>query len=97
MHDLWGSMSQEQNKPTSPMHKAVAIMKDRSQEETEKSDTANAETQASSETEAAGIDDRVQAHLGRLLRAQYQVLLDEPVPDKLKLALDLLARKELKH
>lgn len=90
-------MSHEQNKPTIPMYKAIAMTKDRSQEETGKSDTVNTETHVPSETEAVGIDDRVQAHLGRLLRAQYQALLDEPVPDKLKLALDLLARKESKH
>lgn len=87
-------MSHEQNKPTSAMHKAISIQGNR---ETDKSDTAIMNSPASGDAEAAGIDERVQAHLGRLLRSQYQTLLDEPVPEKLKLALDLLARKESKH
>ena len=58
----------------------------------------NGEAGAEQETECtdkeAAVDARVQAHIGRLLRARYQTLLDEPMPDRLRACLEQLAKKE---
>jgi hypothetical protein len=53
--------------------------------------SAAAESQSNTRLEAD-----LQAHLGRTLKAVYQVLVDEPVPEKFLKLLDELEREESK-
>lgn len=42
----------------------------------------------------AGLESDIQAHLGRQLRALYDEVANQPVPDRFRTLLDALARKE---
>lgn len=59
----------------------------------EATSTADPEPDCSS-SDSASLDPRVQAHIGRLLRARYQTLLDEPMPERLRACLEQLAKRE---
>ena len=94
-------MNREQGKTSGDMDKASEFQtKPRDVKPTEidklAATSSNAARQAASEADGSGLDKRVQAHLGRLLRARYQELLEEPIPDKLRLQLDALSKREQK-
>jgi hypothetical protein len=45
-------------------------------------------------TMEAGLERDIQAHLGRQLRALYDEVANQPVPDRFRMLLDELQRKE---
>lgn len=94
-------MNREQSKTSGEMEK-TADFQTKSQDlkppqrEASQSNHSEMPSPSASELDSTGLDDRVQAHLGRLLRARYQELLDAPIPDKLRLQLDALSKREQK-
>lgn len=46
---------------------------------------------------APAIDEKIQRHIGRKLKASYEELIKQPVPDKFRNLLDELQRKEKKQ
>ena len=46
---------------------------------------------------APTIDEKIQRHIGRKLKASYEELIKQPVPDKFRNLLDELQRKEKKQ
>lgn len=92
-------MNREQSKTSRDMEKAVNIQGEISEEKMQKSSSPppnGTPPENDLDGEFSGLDGRVQAHLGRLLRARYRELLEEPIPDKLKLHLEELAKRERK-
>lgn len=94
-------MNREQGKTSGEMEKGAEFQSKPqdvkpAQREASQSDMSGTAAPAPTESEPSGLDDRVQAHLGRLLRARYQELLEAPIPDKLKLHLDALSKREQK-
>jgi Anti-sigma factor NepR len=47
--------------------------------------------------ERASLDPDIQRHIGRKLKASYEELIKQPVPDKFKILLEELQRKEKKQ
>jgi Anti-sigma factor NepR len=61
----------------------------------------SADQEAGKETDesasAPAIDDKVQRHIGRKLKASYEELIKQPVPEKFRNLLEELQRKEKKQ
>jgi hypothetical protein len=100
MNDEQGKCSAAMQTMQTPTNHTVTPISKGEAATTDNVTAKSRETASASDTEPdcssneACVDARVQAHIGRLLRARYQALLDEPMPDRLRACLEQLASKE---